>query len=242
METKEFYTGGLNTSVYPFTFTDNECFRLTNKENNESERMIQSNYWREQLNLYGQQVNYYVNSTSLSSADLMYGEDVLQEFSQPESIIIGINLNDNALMLSKYGLLSDDEVTAFVHISAFYETFGYEAEPKAGDVFQLSEYGNDRPGGRDGKYYEITQRMDEDIATINPLAGHYVWLIKGKRFEWSFEKGLSGDAVNDQVYDDTFTDPASGAKKPYTWTVEDDSKNVFDYSKNDYGDVYGGYY
>lgn len=241
METKEFYTGGSGT-FYPVQFQDNECFRYTDKENNTAERVTYSNYWREQINLYGQRISYYVNNTSLTSADVLYGEEPTQRFSPPVSIIAAININDNALMLSKYGLLSEDEVTAFIHISAFYETFGWNSEPKSGDLFQLSEYGSDRPGGRDGKFFEITERLDEDIAQINPLAGHYVWLVKAKRFEYSFEAGLSGESVNQQVYEDTKVATVSGAAKPYTTDIDQESKNVFDYSRTDYSDVYGGYY
>jgi hypothetical protein len=241
IETKDFYTGNPTPQTYPMTtFQDNDCIRFSDKQNNQNERILVSNYWREQINLYGQKANYYVSTFNLLSADNLYGEQPTQAFAPPQSITIAVNLNENALMLSKYGLLSEDELTAFVHISAFYSTFG--REPKSGDVFQLTEYGNDRPGGRDGKYFEITERLDEDIAQINPLAGHYVWLLKAKRFEWSFEPGITGDAVNDQVYDDTLSATASGAYKPYTTSADIDSKNIFDYSQTDYGDVYGGYY
>ena len=241
-ETKEYFTGGLETGYYPFSYKDNECFRITDKDNSQSEQILQSNYWREQINMYGQKVNYYVNSFSLSSADLLYGEEPTQRFQPPQQIVMAVNLNDNALMLSKYGLISEDEVTAFIHISAFYETYGWDAEPKSGDVFQLWEFGRGRPGGRDGKFFEITERLDEDVATINTLGGHYVWLVKAKRFEWSFEPGLSGSAVNSQVYDDTKSPTVTGAQKPYDFSVDIESKNIFDYSRTDYNNVYGGYY
>jgi len=237
-----YYTGSPQPKVYPFFFEDNPCFRYTNKQNNNCERNTYSNYWREQINLYGQQVGYIVNNTTTLSADMLYGEQPTQAFSPPQNIIMAINLNENALMLSKFGLVSDDEVTAFIHISAFYETFGYGAEPKSGDLFQLVEYGSDRPGGRNGNIYEITQRLDQDIAQINTLMGHYVWLIKAKRFEYSFEPGVIPEAQNDQLFDDTKTPYASGANKPYTDSMDIESKKVFDYSKTDYSDVYGGYY
>jgi hypothetical protein len=237
-----YYTGSPQPKVYPFFFEDNPCFRYTNKQNNNCERNTYSNYWREQINLYGQQVGYIVNNTTTLSADMLYGEQPTQAFSPPQNIIMAINLNENALMLSKFGLVSDDEVTAFIHISAFYETFGYGAEPKSGDLFQLVEYGSDRPGGRNGNIYEITQRLDQDIAQINTLMGHYVWLIKAKRFEYSFEPGVIPEAQNDQIFDDTKNPYASGANKPYTDSMDIESKKVFDYSKTDYSDVYGGYY
>jgi len=237
-----FYTGSPQPKIYPFFFEDNPCFRYTSKANNNCERNTYSNYWREQINLYGQQVGYIVNNTSTLSADMLYGEQPTQVYSSPQNIIMAINLNENALMLSKFGLVSDDEVTAFIHISAFYDTFGLGAEPKSGDLFQLTEYGSDRPGGRNGNIYEITQRLDQDIAQINPLMGHYVWLIKAKRFEYSFEPGVVPEAQNAQVFDDKKNNTVDGAYKPYDYSAETESKKVFDYSKTDYSDVYGGYY
>jgi hypothetical protein len=241
--TKDTYTGNTTPQIYPgsINFVDNNCFRFTDKTNNQNERILYSNYWREQINLYGQQTMYYMNTFNTLSADMLYGEQPTQQYAPPMPIIVAINLNENALMLSKYGLISEDEVTAFIHISSFYATFGNIYEPKSGDVFQLSEYGNDRPHGRNGNFYEITERLDQDIAQINPLAGHYVWLIKAKRFGWSFEPGLSGEAVNQQVYDDTLSSTASGAQKPYSYSADIESKTVFDYNLTDYGDVYGGY-
>jgi hypothetical protein len=243
INTKDFYTGNPQPQISPLTisYIDNPCIRFTDKVNNQNERILQANYWAEQISLYGQQVNYYVNTYNLLSADNLYGEQPTQQYAPPLPLIIAVNLNDNALMLSKYGLLSEDEVTAFVFISAFYATFG-GTEPKSGDVFQLTEYGNDRPGGRDGKYFEVTERLDEDIAIINPLAGHYVWLIKAKRFEWSYEPGLSADAVNSQVFDDTKNPTASGANKPYSYSADVEIKNTtFDYTVQGFDSVYGGY-
>jgi hypothetical protein len=244
VDTKEYYTGGPTPQIYPqaLTFEDNTCFRYTDKTNNASERAIFANYWREQINLYGQQVLYYVNTLNTLSADMLYGEQPTQQFAPPLPLVMAINLNENALMLSKYGLLSEDEVTAFVPYVSFYARFGQGSEPKSGDVFQMSEYGSDRPNGRDGRFYEITERLDQDIAQINPLAGHYVWLVKAKRFEWSFEPGLSGSAVNNQIFDDTRNAAASGAYKPYSYSADVASRSIFDYSLTPgYDSVYGGY-
>ena len=237
---KDYYTGNPEPKIYPFFYEENTCFRYSDKQNNACERDAMSNYWREQIHLYGQQVGYIVNNTTTLSADMLYGEQPTQAYSPPQSIVIAINLNENALMLSKFGLVSDDEVTAFVHISAFYDAFSYGAEPKSGDLFQLTEYGSDRPGNRNGNIYEVTQRLDQDIAQINPLAGHYVWLIKAKRFEYSFEPGVTPEAQNLQIFDDTKNPAASGANKPYAYSVDVASKDVFN-SETDYSNVYGGY-
>ena len=121
----DYYTGPTNLNIYPFTGGDNDCVRFSNKANTSSERLLYNNYWREQLNLYGQKVDYYVNNFTPLSADNLYGEQPTQKFSPPQAIVMGVNMNENALMLSKYGLMSDDEVTAFLHISSFQATFGY---------------------------------------------------------------------------------------------------------------------
>jgi hypothetical protein len=234
-------------SVYPKPKDCNPCFRFTNKSENECERLVVSNWWNEIICLYGQNVTYWQNPYSASTADNIYGEEPTKTFSNPQEIIIALELQENAVILQRYGFNSDDEVTAYIHISAFYDTFGDLEEPKAGDVFELTEYGMDRPGPRTGKKFEITERLDQDIARINPLAGHYVWLIKAKRYEYSFEPGLSSEGGNEQVYDDKFSGILSGgvslssAGKSYTGDVETDARDIFNYEGFNYDDVYGGY-
>lgn len=237
-----YYTGNPTPNIYPLPNpTDNTCFRFTDKTTTGCERLLYEQYWQEQINLYGQKVDYYVHNYNTLSADNFYGEHPTQQYSLPQKIVMAINLNENALLLSKYGLLSDDEITAFVPYSSFYAQFGAGSEPKAEDVFSLSEYGSDRPNGRGPNFYVITQRLDQDIAQINTLMGHYVWLIKAKRFEFSFEPGLSGEQANQQVYDDTLAPGVSGADKNYTYDVNTEIKNnVFDYTQIN-NNPYGGY-
>ena len=113
----------------------------------------------------------------------------------------------------------------------------------------MYEYGEDRPGGRDGKKFEVTERLDEEITQINPLMGHYVWIIKAKRYEYSFEPGLSAEAMSDQVFDNTNFGRLSGGDNPeedgksYSGTSADEyQKTLFNYnSGGNLDDVYGGY-
>ena len=169
---------------------------------------------------------YYVSNYSVETHDAVYGEDPTKAYSDSKKLILVLNLNENAVVMQKFGLVADDEVTAFVHINDFYTVFGEEKEPKSGDVFNLSEFGSDRPGGRGGKHFEITERLDQDVQQINPLIGHYVWLVKAKRHDYSFEPNLPREEKSTQVKDD----------------VTEASKSIFDYDahgNND--DVYGGY-
>ena len=112
------------TCEYPgLVQTDETCFRFTDKSIQSSERVLYSNYWREQINQFGVKVKYYVNTYNTLSADNFYGEQPTQTFTQPREITLAVTLNENAITLSKFGFESDDEVTAFIHISSFYDEF-----------------------------------------------------------------------------------------------------------------------
>ncbi len=222
-------------------------FRYTDKENTAAERLVYSNYWREQIDMYGQKVLYYRNLYNVLSANNIYGEDTLRRFEEPRALIMAVQLSENALTLSKFGFQSDDAITAYVHISSFYSVYPVDIEPKAGDVFKLVEYGSDRPGERDGKLFEITERVDEDNSKINPLMGHYVWLLKAKRFDYSWEPGITPEKGSQQVHDDTnygtLTAAVPNTREPsYPGDADTVSKEkVLDMSINDTL-TYGGYY
>lgn len=244
------YTGSNCIRQYPLQYTTSSL-RFTDKTNNDCERELYSNYWREQLDLYGQKVSYYRNRTNLLSADNVYGEQTLAGFEPPKEFVMAINLTENALILSKFGFQSDDQVTAYVHISSFYAVFPPDAEPKSGDVFKLTEYGSDRPGERDGKMFEVTERVDQDNSQINPLMGHYVWMLKAKRYDYSFEPNIVFEKGSTQVQDDTQYGVISASysnsvlvqrTSAYPGDADTLSKTqVFDMTKNNTLE-YGGYY
>lgn len=250
MITFDKYDGVNCVRTYPNTYNNymQSTLRFTDKDKNQAERALYSNYWREQIDLYGQKILYYRNLYDLKDADNTYGEMPLNQFEIPKIMIMLFTLTENALVLSKFGYQSDDQVTAYLHISSFYAHYPPSLEPKAGDVFKLVEYGSDRPGERDGKMYEITERCDEDNSQINPLGGHYVWLLKAKRLEFSFEN-LEQEKGNYQVHDDTFYGDLSGSTSTpekrddaYPQDADSESKKfVFDMSVNDTLE-YGGYY
>lgn len=250
MITYDKYNGVNCIRTYPNNYTDyiQPTIRFTDKEKNQAERSLYSNYWREQIDMYGQKILYYRNLYNLNDGDNVYGEMTLNRFEAPKEVIMLFTLTENALVLSKFGYQSDDQVTAYLHISSFYANYPPNLEPKAGDVFKLVEYGSDRPGERDGKMYEITERCDEDNSAINPLAGHYVWLLKAKRLEHSFEN-IPQERGNYQVHDDTFYGDLSGSRTvppqrdpSYPQDADNESKEkVFDMSINNTLE-YGGYY
>jgi len=235
-----------------------EDYRVLNKGTNQGEIDNIKDWYDQMIGMYGQRINYYVNKTNVENADNLYGESPLEGYTNPKSIIMYIDVNDASPLLSKYGLVSDDDLTAIMTISAFADamdslTEEYDnvsiPEPRAGDLIELAEFGNDRVNGRTGRIFQITQRLDEDTARINPLAGHYLWMFKAKRYDYTYEENAPREGASNQVIDDTFTGTFTGDDvlidgniDPFTSTTNQASVDIFDYSSyGDTDDVYGGY-
>ena len=190
-------------------------YELYSKDRMRPDIEVIHNAAQETVQLYGQKIEYYVNTFSPLSANEVYGEQPTMIFWGPKQIKAIIELNESGMSLSRFGFNADDEITGYVTIRGFVSAFAgeviherlqQEITPKSGDIFQMTEYGNDRVGDRGGNFYEITERRDQDVsAGINPLGGHYVWRFKAKRLEYSFQPGITGERGNDQVYDDTFS-------------------------------------
>jgi len=249
------------------------CGEFVNPSNLQAEQLVFDQAFNDLINNFGIPVDYYINTFNLSAADLLYGEDFGEanisdgnaQFKGPlSSVQMYIELSDDAVNLSKFGFDPGDEFTAFVHISTFasaageyfdYASVGQSIEPKAGDVIDLKVLGCDRPNGRGSVKYEITERMDQDVSALNPILGHYIYRLRGKRYAYSFESGLSSEKVNEQIYDNSFSgvlsttlvDQLTSDGKTYPtveepYNIDDISKeDVMDMDVND-TDIYGSYY
>jgi len=235
------------------------CGQFFNPVNFQAEQLVYDIAFSDLINSYGIPVNYYVNTFNTLSADLLYGEHPIAPYQGPFNIMSYVELSESAPNLSRFGFASDDELTAYVHINTFTTTFSalvnYAAinqsiEPKSGDVIELTSLGCDRPNGRGSKWFEVTERVDQDIASMNPLLGHYVYRLKAKRYEGSFEPGLSGEQVNQQVFENSFAGvlssnipgPFASGTKSYPGDIDITSKeDVLDMSVNN-TDIYGTYY
>lgn len=235
-------------------FKNNCGMRFLDKQVSVNEQRNYKGWWLEQLYQYGTVVDYYVNNTSTDTMDPLYGEDAIQVFSDPKKLIFALTLNENSVVLQKFGLVADDELTGFIAIESYTLAMSSAEnpypEPKSGDIIELTEFGSTRPGGRGAKKFEITDRLDQDVEQLNPLLGHYVWLVKGKRFDYSYEQGISREPGLEQITDDTYHGGLSGEnfdektepESLYFNDVDTAGRNIFDYSVyGDYDDIYGGY-
>ena len=97
--------------------------------------------------------------------------------------------------------------------------------------------------------------MDQDMSALNPILGHYIYRLRGKRLDYTFQNGLSSEKVNEQIYDNSFsgilsttlTDQLTSDGK--TYPTEEDPYNIDNVSKTDVmdmdvndTDIYGSYY
>lgn len=267
------------------------CGQFFNPGNFQAEQLIYDSSFSDLINSYGIPVNYYINTFNLSAADTLYGEHPTAIFYGPVSIMMYVELNENAVNLSKFGFASDDELTGYIHIQTFFNTMsggyfyirtstgdfinyndspsifdnllgndkeayyryinnGQVIEPKSGDLIQLSPLGCDRPNGRGAKIFEITERTDQDVSSMNPLLGHYIYRLRAKRYEYSFEPGAPQEPQNQQIFENSFSGKLSSnipgeipsESKSYPGDIDTESKTkVLDMSVNN-TDIYGSYY
>jgi hypothetical protein len=216
--------------------------RYLNKNNNANERENYAKWWKEQIEHYGTVVDYYTHGYSLTSHNFLYGEDPTSKYLKTEGVVMLTDITNDALMLSKFGIMADCDMTAVIHISSYYEKFGCGTEPKAGDLIQLTEYAADRPGGRSAPIYEITERDDEYLQMTNSLMSHYVWYIKCKRFEYSYEPGITPGINERQISDGGdyghFGEEEPGEMfQPYPDSVQNSAKSIYDYYSEDESDL-----
>lgn len=208
-----------------------ESLRFLNKQINSNERNNFSRWWKEQINIYGQEVDYYFNNAVISEMNPLYGEQPNTSFQDPEKLILLLNLNNDSYLLSKFGIVADSDMEGVIHPDHFTSVYGLSSEPKAGDLIKMSEFGSDRLNfpKRGPTVYEITEVIDE--FKLNAIAGHYVWFFKAKRYDYSHESNSAGSGDGNTPNNDNDK-------------IEEASKNNFDYElENPCSDtsVYGEY-
>jgi hypothetical protein len=227
-----------------------EKVRYLNKTVNDNERILISGYWREQVEHFGTEVTYYTHGYTLSTHNYLYGEDPTTPFLSAGPMVMLTDITNDAIMLSKFGIMADCDMTCIIHIESFKKIFGTYREPKAGDLIEMAEYGGfgDRPGGRGAPVYEITERDDQNLQfNANQLMGHYIWVMKCKRWEYSYEPGAPEENLNIQINDDGEYGRMPGGEnpekltRPYEQSADDAAKCIVDEEIRDLSEPYGYY-
>lgn len=243
------------TPIYDDSCGFTEDLRYLDTDRTRQERELYANYFEEQIAQYGVEIEYIENEFKVSHQNLLYGEQPDKLFDDPVTMIGYMVYNNDATILGNFGLETDGDATLFITISSFKENFGLSAEPIAGDLIRAKEYGEtNRPNGRGPAMFEVTRRDEEDLTQINPLIGHYVWMIRLKRYDYSYENNVTPENVMNQINDDllqsdslTGTSSLSSVKdrieKTYEDNIDEVADTIFNYDNyagsND--SVYGDY-
>ena len=201
--------------------------RYLNKTINLNERELLSNQWREQIEIYGQEVNYYSNKANMDSMNPLFGEDPNSGYLNPKKLIVLLNMNNDAYLLSKFGIMADSDLSGVIHPFHFNALFG-DLEPKAGDLIELTEFGADRIDGykRGARSFELTEVRDE--FEYNPIAGHYVWSWKAKNYDFSNEPNGPGAGLgNTPNNDNDILEEVSKENFNYTEEAPCSDTNVY---------------
>lgn len=278
-------------------------YGYNDKQVTKNTRIMVDSWWRDLINRYGVMVNYYPIDINTDGRHPIYEE--VFEFKPPTPIRAAVELSNEAWMFSKFGLTTDSDFVAVVHVGTWMNTFGgeIENEPKVGDVISVTNLGweedevshltNTGYASGDGvcdllnknirttcqlatsahelalkltdgeesngetylknltltmavsdgdwrrwpQLYQITEkRYNDPEFETNFLNGHYVWVLKAKRFEYSYEEGApqenpdAGDNTPGGIVND---DPI----------IDDISDDIFDYDENEGSNdsVYGNY-
>ena len=119
-----------------------ESKRYLKKDATTGVRNMYSNLWSEYINKYGIATSFYRHGYKVETQDdFIYGEDPTEPYHKPEELIMIVDYQTDALLLSKFGLENISDLNTVVSIEDFQNTFGIGAEPKPGDVIELTEAG-----------------------------------------------------------------------------------------------------
>lgn len=130
--------------------TPSPCIRnggFLDRKSHAGEQRFFENVYNEFVNLFGMEVSYFHHGYQLSAHNMLYGEHVTAPFSDPVKMkMVGI-INEDAVLLSKFGIMTQADGVFIVGIQAFtnYMSSAY-IEPKVGSLIRL-DFMDGRPGG-----------------------------------------------------------------------------------------------
>ena len=112
------------------------------------EQKLINDIYSEFVQLYGIPVSYYEYGYQLSAHYGIYGEMPTAPFAPPVAMKMIAQVNDDALLLSKFGIMAQTECQMIVNIQDFATAMGnIRAEPIVGSLVRL-DFMDQRPGGK----------------------------------------------------------------------------------------------
>jgi hypothetical protein len=212
------------------------CDRIEDRERTKA-------YWAGLNSLYGVRVKYWAHGYDLKEHDALYGEHVTSKFKGPREVKLLINLENQNTILSQFGIITDTDIQFYIPLDEFSRVWGDGAVPNRGDLIELTVEACDRPEGQNPKVFEVTNKRDS-VEPMDPFAGHYVWFLEAKRFDYSYENGAP-DEGGEPITNSTFVGLMSGGVQeksaPVSYGPSADEEATKDLDNTSNSGVYGGY-
>lgn len=201
----------------------------------------------EYANNFGMTISYWPRQYDGKKANPLYGEDLISGFYNARKIKAVVDFKQYSAFLTKYGYMSDEELTIYIPIREFEKVWGPsygEIFPTADDLFMVDDSACDRPLGQSPMIFTVSEK-DDKINPVDFLAGHYVWKINAKRYDYSYEKNAPEERFLDQDTSDNspFGRLAGGDNPP---DLSDKHEEIDEFVKKNFDNkkirsVYGDY-
>ncbi len=231
----------LNPSQNPYQDTNNPYVETC--DTNGAARDTYKQQVTEYVNNYGQVLEYWSTGYDVNDHNMIYGENPTARYRGPRRIKAVVDFTTYTTFLSKYGMMSDLDITIYIPIDEFTRIWG-PTFPMNGDLFRIVSSACDRPMGQDPIVFEVTEKHDS-INAVDFMGGHYTWKIIAKRYDNSYEPGAPqekflGGPVDSGPYgsEGNADTPAILVPAPYPQTADEEADEDF---LNTESSVYGKY-
>jgi hypothetical protein len=217
--------------------------------NNQNQTMIENHHQliRSYANQYGQTISYQPVKYNFNTHNFLYGEDPISGFHYSRKLKAIIDFSAYTSFLTKFGIMSDAEMTIYIPIREFENVWGPSkgtVYPLAGDIFIVDNSACDRPLGQTPMCWQVTDK-DDNLKPVDYMGRHFYWKLVCKRFDYSYEPNATPERFLDDETSDSHPygrlpggdNPTELGGKEYD--VDDFSRSEFDNSKHD--STYGQY-
>jgi hypothetical protein len=176
--------GNNNNSAVPVT---NNLYVPTCGNNNIE--TVHKQQYQEYVQNFGQTISYQPVKYNFNTANFLYGEDPTSGYFYSRKMKAIIDFSAYTSFLTKFGIMSDADLTIYIPISEFSRAWGSpqgETYPLAGDIFMIDDSACNRPLAQSPFVFEVTCK-DDTIKPVDFMGKFYVWKLTCKRFDYSYE-------------------------------------------------------
>jgi hypothetical protein len=156
--------------------------------NNQNQTMIENHHQliRSYANQYGQTISYQPVRYNFNTHNFLYGEDPISGFHYSRKLKAIIDFSAYTSFLTKFGIMSDAEMTIYIPIREFENVWGPSkgtVYPLAGDIFIVDNSACDRPLGQTPMCWQVTDK-DDNLKPVDYMGRHFYWKLVCKRFDY----------------------------------------------------------